>query len=553
MTSLRTALLVSVVALACSEPDGRREALREVPGPNAPEFLHEMPADSSYYMPESTGSGIAFLDFDNDGDLDIYAINGAESDSDGANRTAVNRLFRRDADGYVDVTENSGLADDGFGMGVAVGDIDNDGWVDVFVTNVGANALYRNVGGTFQNTSAAAGIPENDNWSTSTVFLDYDADGWLDLFVVNYLDLDHPVNCSTPSGASEYCGPTAYPGATDRMYRNLGSGMFEDVTQLSGIGSRTGRGFGVVAEDFDGDGHVDIYVANDGEPNFLWRNLGDGTFEESAVRLGAAVNGFGIAEAGMGIALGDVDGDGFADLFVTHLGGESNTLYRNDGTGSFRDETLTRGLHTPSLPFTGFGTGMFDLDNDGDLDILVANGRINRGPTVEGAMSGFFRDYAEPNSLYVNDGEGTFRDASEEHPALTVRPGMSRGLALGDFDNDGGIDAIIMETGRELRLLSNDSAKGHWLGLRVTDPALGGRDAIGAHVILWYAGRVSHRSVNPGYGFLSSNDPRVHFGLGSTARFDSLLVRWPGGDAEYFEGGVVDRWTLVEKGQGRSR
>ncbi len=553
MASLRIALLVCVAMLACSESNQRHEALREVAVPDAPEFKHEMPADSSYYMPTSIGSGIAILDFDNDGDLDVYAINGAHFEDSGANQVAVNRLFRRDAHGYADVTENSGMADDGFGMGVAVGDIDNDGWVDVFVTNVGANSLYRNVGGSFQNVSSAAGIPDDDTWSTSTVFFDYDSDGWLDLFVVNYLDFDHAVNCPSPSGAAEFCGPMAYPGAGDRLYHNLGGGVFEDVTESTGIGSRIGRGLGVVAGDLDGDGNVDIYVANDGEPNFLWRNFGDGTFQEVAVRAGVAVNGFGIAEAGMGIGIGDVDGDGFVDLFVTHLGGESNTLYLNDGSGSFQDETLGRGLHTPSLPFTGFGTGMVDLDNDGDLDLLVANGRVNRGPAADGAPTGFFRDYAEPNSLYINDGHGNFKDASADHSSLTARPGMSRGLALGDFDNDGSIDAIIMETGRGLRMLHNDVASGHWIGFRVTDPELGGRDVIGAQLALWTGNEVARSSVTPGFGFLSSNDPRVHFGLGSADESDSLLVRWPGGDTEHFSELEVDQWNQIRRSEGRAR
>lgn len=553
MSSLRTALFVLLVTWSCSDSGAGLQVLRQVETPVAPAFRHEMPTDSSYYMPGSLGSGIAFLDFDSDGDLDVYAVNGAGRVDSGDSRATTNQLFRRDDNGYVDVTDESGLNDDGFGMGVAVGDIDNDGWVDVFVSNVGPDALYGNSEGRFENMTSKAGLPADSAWGASAVFLDYDKDGWLDLFVVNYLDIDQPVNCSTPSGAPEYCGPMVYPGATDRLYRNLGRGLFEDVTQSTGIGSRAGKGLGVVAEDFDRDGFVDIYVTNDGEANFLWRNLGDGTFKESAGRLGAAVNGFGVPEAGMGIGVGDIDGDGFADLFVAHLGGESNTLYRNDGTGSFRDETLPRGLHTPSLPFTGFGTGMFDLDNDGDLDILVANGRINRGATVTGAAEGFFRDYAEPNSLYENDGGGGFRDATGDHPALTERPGMSRGLAFGDFDNDGGVDAIIMETGGELRLLHNDSANGHWLGIRVTDPDLGGRDAIGAHITLWSAGGEVHRSVNPGYGYLSSNDPRVHVGLGSIAEFDSLLVQWPGGDTEHFAGGAADQWIPIQRGEGSAR
>ncbi|MDH3298606.1 MAG: CRTAC1 family protein, partial [Gemmatimonadota bacterium] len=530
MRPLRTIAIWGLALGACSQPPSEGMTLREV---GFPDFRHQMPADSSYYMPESIGSGVALLDYDSDGDLDIYAVNGRARD--GAT-DAVNRLFRQDRDSFTDVTDGSGLADAGFGMGVAVGDIDNDGWPDVYVTNAGPDALYRNEGGTFSEATLGAGLAPDSAWGASAIFLDYDADGWLDLYVVNYVAMDRPVACSSPSGAAEYCGPTAYPGAPDRLYRNLGDGVFEDVTGPSNIGSRSGRGLGVVAADLDGDDLLDIYVANDGEPNFLWRNLGDGSFEEIAVRSGAAVNAAGVAEAGMGVAIGDVDGDGAADLFVTHLGGESNTLYRNSGAGLFSDETARRGLQAPSIPYTGFGTGMFDLENDGDLDILVANGRINRAEIPAGAPAGFFADYAEPNLLFINDGTGVYRDGSAEHPALRDRPGMSRGLALGDLDNDGAVDVVIMETGRELRLLRNEAARANWIGFRVTDPLLGGRDVIGTRIVIWIAGRSDSRLVNPGYGFLSSNDPRVLFGLGSASTIDSVIAYWPGGSAERFDG-----------------
>jgi hypothetical protein len=509
-----------------------------------------MAADSSYYMPESIGSGIALLDYDADGDLDIYAINGSSRDS---TAPAINRLFRNNGGSFTDVTEGSGLGDAGFGMGVAVGDIDNDGRVDVYVTNAGPDALFRNTGDTFIDVTSAAGLAVDSAWGSSTVFLDYDADGWLDLFVANYVKMDRPVSCPAPSGSAEYCGPTAYPGARDRLYRNTGGGTFEDVTESSRIGSRIGRGLGVVAVDLDGDHLLDIYVANDGEPNFLWRNLGDGTFEEVAVRTGVAVNASGVAEAGMGIAIGDVDGDGAVDLFVTHLGGESNTLYRNAGDGSFVDETARRGLQAASVPYTGFGTGMFDLENDGDLDILVANGRINRGPTAAGTPDGFFADYAEPNSLFINDGRGTFRDASGEHPVLRDRPGMSRGLALGDLDNDGAVEAVIMETGRELRVAGSRAPAGHWIGFRAIDPEAGGRDMIGSRVTIWWNGRTATRWANPGYGFMSSNDPRALFGLGPGTSVDSVEVGWPDGSAELFEAGEVDRWVEVARGSGSER
>ncbi|MFQ5528950.1 MAG: CRTAC1 family protein [Gemmatimonadota bacterium] len=553
MISFRAAALCGLVAGACSQSSSDEATFHEVEFPSSSVFRHYMPADSSYYMPESIGSGVALLDYDSDGDLDIYLINGSDPESSTAAGGAVNRLFRRDGDSYVDVTDESGLGDEGFGMGVAVGDIDNDGQVDVYVTNAGPDALYRSTGGRFIDVTSEAGLDVDSAWGTSAVFLDYDADGWLDLFVVNYLTMDRPVNCSAPSGAPEYCGPTAYPGAGDRLYRNTGDGAFEDVTGPSRIGSRIGRGLGVVAEDLDGDGLVDIYVANDGEPNFMWRNRGDGSFEEVAVRTGVAVNASGVAEAGMGVAAGDVDADGSVDLFITHLGGESNTLYRNTGGGGFVDETARRGLQASSIPYTGFGTGMLDLENDGDLDLLVANGRINRGRTAQGTPEGFFAEYAEPNSLFVNDGRGVYRDASNDHPAVRSRPGMSRGLALGDLDDDGDVDAVVVETGRELRVFQNRAASGHWIGFRVTDPALGGRDVIGARVTIWWGERAASRSVNPGYGFLSSNDPRVLFGLGSETSIDSVAVRWPGGSTEVFDGVSGDRRIALQRGSGTVR
>ena len=539
-----SATLLSAVLAGCDTP---REAtgvlLQETESPTAPSFRHHFTTDTAYYMPESIAAGVAFLDYDGDGDMDIFVV-------DGEGRPG--RLFRNQDTIFVDVTDESGIEPIRYGMGVAAADFDNDGLVDLYLTGVGPDALYRNTPDGFVNVTTTAGV-RNHEWGTSAAWVDFDRDGWLDLYVVNYLEFTEGVNCSDRAGVPEYCGPRAHPGATDRLYRNLGGGRFEDVTARSGIGAARGRGLGVAILDFDRDGWPDIYVANDGEPNFLWRNRGDGTFEERALASGAALDASGQPEAGMGVAVGDVDLDGWVDIYVTHLAGESNTLYRNRGDGTFVDETAERGLHGPSLPFTGFGVALVDLDNDGALDIVVANGRINRGPVAPGAPEGALQPYAEPNSLYLNDGTGRFEARPDLAPALGERPGMSRGLAIGDVNDDGALDVIIVETGRELRLLQNTGPHGHWIGFAVTDPALGGRIVIGAQLQLWTRNGRRDAHVNPNVGYLSSNDPRVHFGLGSTAEVDSLLVTWPDGATEMFRDPSVDQYNDIRRGEGKAR
>ena len=540
LPALAFAVAVSVSCEASTRPESG--LLVEHEGPRAPDFEHTFTRDTAYYMPESAGAGVALLDYDDDGDLDIYVV-------DGAGRAG--RLFRSDGGSFTDVTEQAGIAPLSYGVGVAVGDYDNDGRPDLYLTNVGPDALYRNVGGRFEEVTESAGIA-NPAWGTSAAWVDVDRDGWLDLFVVNYVAISDGVTCPDRAGAPEYCGPTAYPGVRDRLFRNLGDGSFRDVSDESGIGARPGRGLGVASIDFDRDGWRDIYVANDGEPNFLWHNLGDGAFEDRALQAGVAVNGAGQPEAGMGVAVGDVDGDGWPDIFLTHLAGESNTLYRNRGDASFVDETAARGLHGPSLPYTGFGTGMPDLDNDGDLDIVVANGRINRAPVVPGAPEGFLQPYAEPNAVFVNDGSGHFTVPGGPASPLADRPGMSRGLALGDLDDDGKLDLLILETGRELRRLESRGGAG-WIGFSVTDPELGGRDAIGA-VLELHLGTVTRRLVvNPNVGYLSSNDPRIHAGLGDRSRVDSVVVTWPDGGVEAFRDLSAGRYHALRRGEGSVR
>ncbi len=509
---------------------------------------HEPAVDSTYYMPESLGSGGGFLDYDNDGDLDIYLVNGAWREA-GARRVE-NRLFRQGPDGaFTDVTESSGLGDTGYGMGVAVGDIDNDGDVDVYVTNVEADALYRNESdGSFTNITSTAGI-DNRSWGASAAFFDFDLDGFLDLYVTNYVRLDPSGACMDEAGRSEYCGPMAYPGVADVLYHNMGDGTFEDVSLAAGIAAGVSRGLGVVSADFDGNGLPDIYVANDSEPNHLWLNQGGGVFRDEAQRLGASVNELGRPEAGMGIALGDADGDGALDMYLTHLARESNTLYRNIGPAGFLDATARAGLHGPSLPYTGFGTAFLDYDHDGDIDLAVANGRVNRGSMLarrDGRPS-WWDPYSEPNSFYANQGDGTFRDVTDDLLAVSESIEVSRGLAVGDVDDDGDLDILIVNAGGNPRLLRNDSSDGHWVLIRVVDPELQ-RDAIGADLTLWAGGIARRAIVGPAYSYLSTNDPRVHFGLGEETAIDSLRILWPGGAATIHQVDI-DRSVTIQKSE----
>lgn len=516
------------------------------------DFVHNPGVDSSYFMPESIGSGAAFLDYDNDGRLDIYLVNGQWHNPADAHKPRLrNRLFRQESDGrFTDVTEATGAGDTGYGMGVAVGDIDNDGWVDLYVSNYGPDALYRNNGdGTFSDVSQTAGIG-NPHWGCSAVFFDYNLDGFLDIYVTNYVDYDPSHVCMDQAGRPDYCGPAGFSGVPDVLYRNNGDGTFSDVSWESGTAAGRSKGLGVVAADFNGDLYPDLYVANDGEPNHLWINQRDGTFADRALSLGAAVNNLGQAEAGMGIALGDVENDGDLDLFITHLRTESNTLYRRAGDIGFVDDSAVSGLAGPSLPYTGFGAGFFDYDNDGDLDLAVVNGRVTRGPLLTNRQTSSYWDpYAEPNMFFENDGTGKFSDISPRAALFTQMVENSRGLAFGDVDNDGDVDLLVANEGGPARLYRNDTPdRGHWLTVRVVDPELR-RDAVGAVVTVVTEQHEIARLVAPGYSYLSSNDPRVHFGLGEAAHVEEIRVRWPDGTLETFPGGPADRFLRLEKGQ----
>lgn len=569
---IRLLAITSAIALfsgGCKEQE--RSATAESPPPSAAtgstikfveiteevglDFVHETGASGMYYMPESMASGGAFLDFDRDGDLDIYLINGHKSLPDtGPVSAPVNRLYRREANGsYIDVTRESGLGDGGYGMGVAIGDIDNDGYDDVYVTNYGLDRLYRNRGdGTFEDVTESAGI-HVDFWSCSAAFVDYDRDGFLDLYVTRYVEYDPNNTCLDGAGRADYCTPMGRPPVPDVLLHNNADGTFNDVSERSGIAGVSAAGLGVVCDDFSGDGWQDIYVANDKYANHLWINQHDGTFRDRALLTGTAYNREGIAEAGMGIVADDLNNDLRIDLFVTHFRNETNTLYRNLGDRiGFGDVTATSGFGSTSIAFTGFGTDAVDAELDGDLDLIVGNGAVVRGKVdPKSDAPPLLAPYAEPNLFYVNDGSGRFQLISLGAGTFTGRVEVSRGLPTGDIDNDGDRDFLVCNMQGPARLYRNDTPdQGHWLGVRAIDPRLN-RDAIGARVMIEFGGRQLAATIRSAGGYLSARDPRVQFGLGAADKIDRIIVRWPDGAQERFDTAHIDRYVTLNRGAGR--
>lgn len=528
-------------------------------------FQHFLGATGQYYFPETTASGVALLDYDNDGDLDVYLLQGAMLEPGKAPRDSTfppsadyrpgNRLFRNELvpDGrlrFIDVTESAGVGHDGYGMGAATGDFDNDGDTDLYVTNFGPNVFYRNNGdGSFTDITATTGT-DDPRWSTSAAFLDYDHDGDLDLFLANYVVFtvsDHK-RCAGKVGAHDYCGPTTYLPVPDRLFRNDGNGAFTDISREAGISRTFGPGLGVVCADLDADGWTDIYVANDGQPNQLWHNNRDGTFTDRGLMSGSAVNAFGVAEASMGVTAGDIDGDGDDDLFMSHLRNETNTLYLNDGQGNFDDVTDRFGLGAASRPFTGFGAQWFDYDNDGQLDLFIANGAVTAEPS-QVDKSGF--PYAQKNQLFRNLGGLRFEDVGDQAgPALALVE-TSRGAAFGDLDNDGDVDIVVSNANGPVRLLRNEIGnRQHWLGVRLQGVAAN-RDGAGARVAVLRRGKapVWRRAGTDG-SYLSASDGRVHFGLGEDAALEGVGVQWPGGQRERWAVSGVDQWLTLREGSG---
>jgi len=516
----------------------------------------EMPSapwpDGKFLTPEITPGGVAVFDYDGDGRFDIYQVCHCAAGS--FTEPAPNRLFRQQPDGtFREVPGAAGLDDPGFGHGVAVGDVDNDGDLDVYVTNYGPDAFYRNEGnGRFVNATLAAGFT-GDRWSSSAGFLDYDRDGYLDLYVVNFAIFDDKRKCVVGDDPNDvdYCGPHEFDGVLDTLYRNNGDGTFTDVTTQAGI-VNPGRGWGLACADVTGDGWCDIYVANDEEPAQLWVNKQDGAFDDEAVLRGCAYNAAGRVEAGMGVGVADVDGDLRFDLFKTHIAGETNTLYLSDRSEElFTDRTAIAGMGNVDRPYTGWGCGFFDFDHDGDLDVAVANGRVTRGvPEAKAQLGRFWNRFAETNLLFARIGKDQFENVSSRAGTFGSEPLVSRGMAFADLDDDGDIDLVVQHVDNSLRVYRNNAPPegAHWLIVRTMT---GPRDAYGAQVTIEAGGRKILRLAHPTYSYLASNDPRAHFGLGELDQIDSLEVAWPSGRRERFEPPGVDRVITVTEGEGQ--
>ena len=540
------------------------------------DFVHFNGASGRFYYPEILPPGVGLLDYDNDGDLDVYLVQGRTlgtsppHDIPGAVRAPHGRLYRNDlrvnADGarhlhFTDVTGASAIRADQYGLGVAAADIDNDGWIDFLLTNFGTNQLFRNKGdGTFTDVSKPSGIEDHSGrFAVSAAFLDYDRDGWLDLYVANNTNytLQNETSCPNMAGARDYCPPQMYGGQPDRLYRNHGGGRFVDVSAKALAGGKFGPALGIATADYNGDGWIDIYVANDGEENLLWINQRDGTFKETALLAGAALTEEGKAEASMGVDAGDFDNDGDDDLFMTELTGQGSNLYANDGAGNFRDVSAASGLGRLSVPFTGWGTGWFDFDNDGWLDVLSVNGTIVATPRTEftghsspKASDGRPFPYDQRKVLFRNLRDGRFEDVTSQAGAVFELSESGRGAAFGDIDNDGDVDVVVGNDGGPVRLLVNNLGnRNHWIGLRLVGKT--GRDMLGARVAVIRDGATIWRRARSDGSYGSANDPRVLVGLGAAAAAPTIRVRWPSGQVEEWSGIAIDRWTTLKEGTGR--
>lgn len=533
----------------------------------------------TYYLPEIMGSGCALLDYDNDGDLDVLLLHPMRTPVDASRsvETATNRLYRQEPDGtYVDVTGETGLGESGSGVACAVGDIDNDGHDDLYFANIGRDRLFRNRGdGRFEDVTDLVGL-NDDDWTTGAAFLDYDRDGWLDLFAVNYVRdplYGLALACNYGDDRITYCGPLRFLPAGDRLLHNGGATAdqpvprFHDVTAVAGLSESAAAGLSLFCCDMNGDGWDDVYVANDECPNQLWINQHDGTFVDEAVFRGCALDKEGKVQAGMGLAFGDIDRNGATDIISTHLFRESSTLYQNLGNGMFVDASRLFGLRNATYFHTSWGSAMIDVDHDGDLDFVCVNGFVRpfqfrglepshqpeaRRDVIEDRAA-YWEGYRDKNQLLKNIGDGFLQDVSELVGDFSATPGNARGLAHGDMDNDGDIDLLVTYVGSSARLYRNDVPKqGHWLQVRAEDAGVA-RHAIGALITVTANGRSWQRTVTRSGSYLSSNDPRVHFGVGSASTYERIVVRWPDGFEETFAGGATDRSIVLKRGDSAVR
>ena len=530
------------------------------------DFVHFNGMTGRFYQPEMAGPGAGLFDYDNDGDLDVYLVQG-ELLGEGepllappAGQPPGDRLYRNDLaiaeDGdpalrFVDVTDEAGIAANGYGMGVAAGDVDNDGWTDLYLTRFGRNRMLRNQGdGTFADVTDRSGTGD-PAWGVPASFFDYDRDGRLDLFVGNYLSytLAGHTQCYDRAGAPDYCAPETSRPHPDLLFRNRGDGTFEDVTARAGLGREFGPALGSVAADFDGDGWIDLFVANDQRENQLWMNQGDGAFRNRALAAGAALGAGGNAKADMGVDAGDFDNDGDEDLFITELTGQGSTLYVNDGAGLFRERSAALGIRAPSLPYTGFGAAWIDIDNDGWLDVVAVNGAVVLNFETFGPHNPFALD--QRNQVFRNLGGAGFEAATDRAGRAFELSEVSRGAAFGDIDNDGDTDVLVANAAGPVRLLLNQVGnRRHWLGLRLVDPETR-RDAVGARVaVVRPDGTTLWRRARADGSFASANDRRVLVGLGDSADVSRVRVLWPDGKVEEWTDLPTDRYTTLTRGDG---
>jgi hypothetical protein len=491
------------------------------------QFHHSSGHTARFYIPEMETGGVGLLDYDNDGWLDIFCVNGGSLDPTATNRPGCALYHNLGGWKFDDVTARAGIGGQGeYGMGCVCGDYNGDGRMDIYVTHLNGGILYRNNGdGTFTDVTRAAGI-DTSSWGTSGAFFDYDGDGHLDLFVANYIkwSRETEITCYSRGGLPDYCSPLNYrASAMDALYHNKGDGTFENVTLAAGLDKAYGNGLGVVCADFNSDGRPDIFVANDATPNQLWINQGHGKFLDEAMIRGCAVNSMGMTEAGMGVATVDLFQHGSPDLFVTHLEGEGNRLWVNTN-GFFTDTVRPKGPGAPSLAFTGFGLSFADFDNDGKLDLYVANGKVKHGQRQFDPKD----PYAEPNTLLHGLGGGDFEEVKPAGGVAQPLIATSRGLAVGDFNNDGAMDVIVINRDGPAHLLRNRIGQhGLWIMFRVLNR--NGQDAVNARVQIDAGGEIQWRDVIPNQGYCSSNDPRIHFGLGHGTKVDRVHVFWPDG------------------------
>jgi hypothetical protein len=513
-------------------------------------FTHVNGASPDKYLAETMGSGGLFFDYDNDGWIDLFLVDGGSLADAAVNARARHRLFRNLGTGtFKDVTEPSGIRHAQYGMGACAGDVDNDGRIDLYVTNYGANVLYRNAGnGAFTDVTRTAGVGLT-GWSTSCAFVDVDVDGDLDLFVTNYLDAPKTNNrfCGDPQRRIRvYCHPLVYPGVANVLYRNDGKGTFTDASAAAGLEKYIGNGLGVVVGDYDDDGRPDVFVANDSVPNFLFHNEGSGRFSEVGLLAGVAVARDGKPRAGMGTEFADYDGDGRLDLVVTNHEFETTSLFRNDGGGAFVDTTLEAGISAPTLPLVGFGVAFFDLDNDADLDLSIVNGHVIDNTALFRPGS----THAQRKLLFQNTNGRRFDEVGRQSGAGFTRDDVGRTLIGADIDNDGDVDLVVTNNGGAPDILRNAGGNAlNAISIRLAGTR-SNRDGIGARVTVVTGTRSQVREVKSGSSYLGQNDLRAHVGLGEARRADRIDVRWPAGRVETIRDVAANQVVTITEGQG---